>query len=456
MTKKVLVNTVELDNGDRLLQHNWSASKAYFGLIPQVEHHSEISLESTARPFFVFSKLNREQSHHYGVSLMKGFAENFNRFDRSIVQEFVNKYSFSINSPFLYEYENRNLVDYVYSYEQFTVKESLAIIMDHFKERDSYNRRLENDKVSAGLDHVQRVRSLPVDSGSLLDLEIAMFPIDPNVSLEEFSFIQSVARKMNHDERLKNANFRQLVRIFLSVMMSKDTLEKDVIVRDVELAPDDELVFPWIGHFIPFDRLPLKTKIYQDYLLDLTVDDFLKIFEGDFTFITPSASGKGAVTLTQKFLDSLANKVDSIDLSHEAYSAAFEKIIREENHSLYYKSFNTLNLQLLENNMKTVILKVLKDHFKAMDSKKLLKEIEEDVDLFLSPRLVKTWLTTPPQAEYIISMIFPKTGDETYNIIKEVSESDGGPLNATQWMRYVERYDEYKVYPCSWWRAMVS
>lgn len=209
-----------------------------------------------------------------------------------------------------------------------------------------------------------------------------------------------------------------------------------------------------VSYGVPFTRLPISTKMYRDYLMELSVEDFRKIIDSGYRFIRPSESGKAAIVLTDKFLSEQLVKVNPLVLAHELYCLAFEKMEIVSESSEFSRFCVAVLGQTINSQYKTNRLQIIKKCWEAEPKKKSIQEIQSDLNVILESYAVKQWLKSPEKADYVLGLIFDKVGEKTIELLHETAVLEN-PLNATEWESFISKYDEYKDTPVAWWNSLV-
>lgn len=442
VTDKKIIARMPLVNGGELVANSWANEDRF----NRTTYSSEIVHSPSMTQLLVFQDSTAQLYPVVLTALVQGFTDVFNRFDATVVDSYIK--SFNV----LTFYGDSGSLRRIQSSRAYGVGELLTCILVQVNRNSSwYNFRELPDNAFDRL-HLSRFAHRGVST--LRDMNMMLNPRDFQYGEDQFDFMFAFAGKADYDNNLSSPDFREIVRCFCSVeSLGYKAWNVATKLRDIERVPDHELDG---GGNVPqaLRRLPLKTKKYRDYLLDLPVSKIATLLESDYRFIKPNVSASGGIQLTESFLKPAENKINSAVLVHETYCAFFAKVDEIPESRSFAERYPNLLTRLYEKQANMNTMSVLKAHFEKDSEKLPWKELDKIVNMVLVPAQIKKWLSAPAQSESVISSLWGNIGEKTIEALLIATEEDH-PFNPSQWMGVAEKYDDLKDVPVSWWASMV-
>lgn len=455
MMEKEIVEEVTLDNGVSMICRKWGEEKrdaslfgikrSYFVYYNEIVYGNSIVLSSYQQsgyiPETVMSKI------------FKGYLKVFKRFDPSIVNQYLsnNKIYFDSGAEHLETLYENNWVDK----PQLNNDELLAyfLTMNGKQGRWSYfGAVFEETFHQLSVEHVKYWENR--DVSGFVDLEKIMNPVLFQHGDKEYDFMKRVGKKLYYANKLESPYFRNIVRYLLSFSSKINPSNVSLPLKEITIVPDSSLVLNNNVGMSAVERLPLKTKTYCDYLLELPLSKIDLILKSDYSFIKSGASAKGAIAVTEKFFEDTEQEIDSTSLAHEVYCAAFSRLDMSDRNKSNSYEYPLLLTQIYEAQNRITSLQALKLHFESGTSKISWNEIQNYFNVVLLPTEVRKWLTSSSNVESIINILLPVVGELTVEALMCASEGPE-PLPATKWINLTENFDSFKELPVSWWRPMM-
>lgn len=249
---------------------------------------------------------------------------------------------------------------------------------------------------------------------------------------------------------LKDANYREFL---LQAWRAINSSDENACLKTLNNHVVSKRDYGEIGRsrINPVLALPIKTKKVRDYLLELKVSDFKKLFH-----VVPSnLSAQSAIAMMNTILseshnDDKGNKT-SVNVTLDAFNA-ISRIASKFDDIFYLKA----------------LFETLADNHKRVDTMSFVKDVVDgvtfeektDVNAFIAlifGNKVKSWVKPVSAAEYVVSQLLKlQSPEDVLETLRGVSNEET-VLTSARWQKYFDNYEEkYSGLPPAWWMPLIK